>query len=100
LSDDPDNIRKVATFVAPMTNVEWVEVLPFHQMGEFKWKSLGQPDGGELTAGQRLRLGNRPTWQKWWTAGVGTGNQVFQATNAAWVARLKSSATNRSQSAA
>ena len=24
-----------------MTNVEWVEVLPFHQMGEFKWKSLG-----------------------------------------------------------
>jgi pyruvate formate lyase activating enzyme len=40
LSDDPDNVRKVATFVAPMTNVEWVEVLPFHQMGEFKWKSL------------------------------------------------------------
>ena len=24
-----------------MTNVEWVEVLPFHQMGGFKWKSLG-----------------------------------------------------------
>jgi pyruvate formate lyase activating enzyme len=41
LSDEPDNIRSVATFVAPMTNVEWVEVLPFHQMGEFKWKSLG-----------------------------------------------------------
>jgi pyruvate formate lyase activating enzyme len=41
LSDEPENVRKVATFVAPMTNVEWVEVLPFHQMGEFKWKSLG-----------------------------------------------------------
>ena len=41
LSDDPENIRKVATFVAPMTNVEWVEVLPFHQMGGFKWKTLG-----------------------------------------------------------
>ena len=22
-------------------NVEWVEVLPFHQMGAFKWKTLG-----------------------------------------------------------
>lgn len=41
LTDDPDNIRKVAAFVAPMANVEWVEVLPFHQMGAFKWKSLG-----------------------------------------------------------
>jgi pyruvate formate lyase activating enzyme len=41
LTDDPDNIDKVARFVAPMKNVEWVEVLPFHQMGAFKWKSLG-----------------------------------------------------------
>jgi pyruvate formate lyase activating enzyme len=31
----------VARFVAPMKNVEWVEVLPFHQMGAFKWKTLG-----------------------------------------------------------
>ena len=41
LTDAPDNIDKVARFVAPMKNVEWVEVLPFHQMGAFKWKSLG-----------------------------------------------------------
>jgi pyruvate formate lyase activating enzyme len=41
LTDDPDNIAKVARFVAPMTNVEWVEVLPFHQMGGFKWNTLG-----------------------------------------------------------
>jgi pyruvate formate lyase activating enzyme len=41
LTDDPENIAKVARFVAPMKNVEWVEVLPFHQMGAFKWKSLG-----------------------------------------------------------
>jgi pyruvate formate lyase activating enzyme len=41
LSDAPDNIGAVARFVAPMKNVEWVEVLPFHQMGSFKWKSLG-----------------------------------------------------------
>ena len=41
LTDDPDNIAKVAQIVAPMTNVEWVEVLPFHQMGAYKWKTLG-----------------------------------------------------------
>jgi pyruvate formate lyase activating enzyme len=41
LTDDADNISAVARFVAPMKNVEWVEVLPFHQMGSFKWQSLG-----------------------------------------------------------
>jgi len=41
LTDDPENIAKVARFVAPMPNVEWVEVLPFHQMGAFKWTALG-----------------------------------------------------------
>jgi len=41
LTDDPANIQKVAEFVAPMANVEWVEVLPLHQMGVFKWQSLG-----------------------------------------------------------
>ena len=37
----PATSQQVARIVAPMANVEWVEVLPFHQMGEFKWKSLG-----------------------------------------------------------
>lgn len=41
LTDAPDNIGRVARFIGPMRNVERVEVLPFHQMGEFKWKSLG-----------------------------------------------------------
>jgi pyruvate formate lyase activating enzyme len=40
LTDNPVNIGTVAKFVAPMSNVEWVEVLPFHQMGAFKWKTL------------------------------------------------------------
>ena len=40
LTDAPDNIEKVARLVGPMTNVEWVEVLPFHQMGKYKWKTL------------------------------------------------------------
>ena len=41
LTDAPDNIDKIARFVAPMKNVEWVEVQPFHQLGEFKWKAMG-----------------------------------------------------------
>lgn len=41
LTDDPENMAKIARLVAPMRNVEWVEVLPFHQMGAFKWKALG-----------------------------------------------------------
>jgi pyruvate formate lyase activating enzyme len=40
VTDDPAGIRAVARFVAPMRNVEWVEVLPFHQMGAFKWHTL------------------------------------------------------------
>ena len=41
LTDDPANVEGIASFVAPMKNVEWVEVQPFHQMGEFKWKAMG-----------------------------------------------------------
>jgi pyruvate formate lyase activating enzyme len=42
-TDDPDNVEGIAKFVAPMKNVEWVEVQPFHQMGAFKWKAMGLP---------------------------------------------------------
>jgi len=39
-TDDPANVEGIARFVAPMKNVEWVEVQPFHKMGEFKWKAM------------------------------------------------------------
>ena len=42
LTDDPDNVEELAKFVAPMKNVEWVEVQPFHQLGAFKWKAMGK----------------------------------------------------------
>jgi pyruvate formate lyase activating enzyme len=41
LTDDPANVEGIARFVAPMKNVEWVEVQPFHQLGAFKWKAIG-----------------------------------------------------------
>lgn len=40
-SDDPDEIAGIAHFAAGLGNVERVDVLPFHQMGRFKWKKLG-----------------------------------------------------------
>jgi len=39
-TDDPANVDGIARFVAPMKNVQWVEVQPFHKMGEFKWKAM------------------------------------------------------------
>jgi pyruvate formate lyase activating enzyme len=39
-TDDPANVEGIAKFVAPMKNVEWVEVQPFHQLGAFKWKAM------------------------------------------------------------
>jgi pyruvate formate lyase activating enzyme len=57
-TDDPANVEGIAKFVAPMKNVEWVEVQPFHRMGEFKWKAMGidyqhydtQPPSRELVS--------------------------------------------------
>ena len=40
LTDDPEEIFHVARFAAGLGNVERVDVLPFHQMGRFKWKQL------------------------------------------------------------
>ena len=41
LTDDPKNIEEIARFAADLGIVERVEVLPFHQMGRYKWKELG-----------------------------------------------------------
>jgi pyruvate formate lyase activating enzyme len=41
LTDDADDIAKLAEFAAGLGNVERVDVLPFHQMGRFKYEKLG-----------------------------------------------------------
>ncbi|MBF2066285.1 MAG: pyruvate formate lyase-activating protein [Calothrix sp. C42_A2020_038] len=41
LTDDPNNIAGLADFITTLNNVERVEVLPFHKMGEYKWQELG-----------------------------------------------------------
>lgn len=40
-TDDVEDIARVAGFAAWIGNVERVDVLPFHQMGRYKWKELG-----------------------------------------------------------
>lgn len=41
LTDDPENVSKLAEFVAKLTNVEKLEILPFNKLGEYKWHQLG-----------------------------------------------------------
>jgi pyruvate formate lyase activating enzyme len=40
LTGEADDIMQLAKFAASLGNVERVDVLPFHQMGRFKWKEL------------------------------------------------------------
>lgn len=40
LTDDADDMAGSAEFAAGLGNVERVEVLPFHQMGRYKWERL------------------------------------------------------------
>ncbi|WKZ12846.1 MAG: hypothetical protein QY320_02335 [Gammaproteobacteria bacterium] len=41
LTDDPAEVEKIARFAGSLGNVERVDVLPFHQMGRYKWQQLG-----------------------------------------------------------
>ena len=58
LTDDLDDLARTASFAAELGNVERVEVLPFHQLGRFKWARLGldyklvnvEPPSADLTA--------------------------------------------------
>ncbi|HET8697634.1 MAG TPA: radical SAM protein, partial [Gammaproteobacteria bacterium] len=41
LTDDSATLAGIAGFAASLGNVARVEVLPFHQMGRYKWQALG-----------------------------------------------------------
>lgn len=41
LTDDWRDVEHIARFSGSLGNVERVDVLPFHQMGRFKWHNLG-----------------------------------------------------------
>ena len=58
LTDDPEEMRKLAEFLASLGVVERVEILPFHQLGQYKWERLKldykladtPPPNGEMIA--------------------------------------------------
>ena len=41
LTDDPEEMGRVAQFGASLGVVEKAEILPFHQLGQYKWERLG-----------------------------------------------------------
>lgn len=43
LTDNLESINALAKFASQLGNVEKVEVIPFHKLGEFKWQNLGLP---------------------------------------------------------
>jgi pyruvate formate lyase activating enzyme len=49
VTDDPGNVEGLARFVGTLSNVERVEVVPFHQMGRHKWEELRIPYSLEET---------------------------------------------------
>jgi pyruvate formate lyase activating enzyme len=41
VTDGNENVHQLAKFVSQLNNVEKVEILPFHKLGEYKWHELG-----------------------------------------------------------
>jgi pyruvate formate lyase activating enzyme len=41
LTDNFEDIAHIADFSAELCSVQRVDVLPFHQLGRYKWKALG-----------------------------------------------------------
>lgn len=43
-TDQPEALAELAKFVSELGNVERVEILPYHKMGEYKWQEMGIPN--------------------------------------------------------
>ena len=40
-TDDKEDLKKTGEFITSLTNIENVEILPYHQMAQQKWEDLG-----------------------------------------------------------
>lgn len=69
LTDARSNIEGVARYCAKLGNVERIDILPFHKMGEYKWKALGlpyplyhtpEPDAEAVAAARELFVRHNP----------------------------------------
>ncbi len=42
-TDDPKDLKKTGEFISTLSNVQKIEVLPYHSLGAYKWEKLGIP---------------------------------------------------------
>lgn len=62
ITDDDGFLRKTREFISTLNNVQKVEVLPYHSMGEYKWEQLGIPyslKGVESPGADRVKNAER-----------------------------------------
>lgn len=41
ITDDEQDLLKLKDFITSLKNVEKVEIIPYHELGKYKWESLG-----------------------------------------------------------
>lgn len=41
ITDDKDDLISLKNFLGTLNNVEKIEILPYHDLGKFKWENLG-----------------------------------------------------------
>jgi pyruvate formate lyase activating enzyme len=41
ITDNLDEVEELAKYISQFVNIEKIEVLPFHKLGEYKWEELG-----------------------------------------------------------
>ena len=41
-TDAPEDLKELKKFIDSLSNVKKVELLPYHKLGEFKWKNFGE----------------------------------------------------------
>ncbi len=42
ITDHKEDIEHLAEFLSSLDNIERIDILPFHKMGEFKWEQIGK----------------------------------------------------------
>lgn len=57
-TDDEKDLKHLKEFIGSLKNVERVEILPYHKLGEYKWKGLGEEyplEGVEVPTEEEIR---------------------------------------------